>query len=177
MKKIGNESISRHMYICREHRGVCWHTEARCLSSPMFDGKMHVSLYSSWIHIPRSYCVGIADCDTDLPWESRDDGSLMVGARRNSTSDAIVLSVSHTCGAPLLHFLWFSVERESRVRTRIAKLCRDRRIIIGKVYIRAVRACEKEREKKIAISLKNDAWNCNGDNFCVREVLTYNGSD
>lgn len=181
----GVTSIS--IYLQEAQRGEsCWYWGAKLKSSPMSNGKMHVFLYFfslfSWIHIPRSNCFGIANCDTDLSWESRDDGSLTVGARRNSTSDAIMLlSVSHTCGAPLLHFLWFSVERESRLRTReLRNYRRDRWIIIGKVYIRAVtftRARKRDREKKV-----QSAWKMTREIAMaiipVRgEIATYNGSD
>lgn len=84
---------------------------------------LYTFFLSLLIHIPRSNCFGIANCDTDLSWESRDDGSLTVGARRNSTSDAIVLlSVSHMWGAVATLSMIQCGKRVETTYQRIAKL-------------------------------------------------------
>lgn len=74
-----------------------------------------------------------------------------------------------TCGM-LLHFLWFSVERESRVRAPARKpRLRNYRSISGLLlgrYVRTVFIRARER----AISLESDAWNCNDDKSRAAEI-------
>lgn len=77
--------------------------------------------------------------------------------RRNSTSDAmIVLSVSQHMWSAGCYTFYDSVWKESREYVPELRNYRRDWIIIGKVYIHTV-SSEKERERKIAISLKNDA--------------------